>query len=37
LAEYGYDRDRKRGKKQIVVGLLTDGEGEPLVSCPLIN
>jgi transposase len=30
LAEYGYDRDRKRGKKQIVVGLLTDGEGEPL-------
>jgi transposase len=30
LAEYGYDRDGKRGKKQIVVGLLTDGEGEPL-------
>ena len=30
LAEYGYNRDGKSGKKQIVVGLLTDAEGEPL-------
>ncbi len=30
LAEYGYNRDGKRGKKQIVIGLLADAEGEPL-------
>lgn len=30
LAEYGYNRDRKKGKKQIVIGLLTDSEGEPI-------
>lgn len=30
LGEYGYNRDDKRGKRQIVVGLLTDEEGEPL-------
>ncbi len=30
LAEYGYNRDGKKGKKQIVIGLLTDAEGEPL-------
>jgi hypothetical protein len=30
LAEYGYNRDGKRGKLQIVIGLLTDEEGEPL-------
>lgn len=30
LAEYGYNRDGKKGKKQIVVGLLTDEEGWPL-------
>jgi transposase len=30
LAEYGYPRDIKKGKKQVVAGLLTDGEGEPL-------
>ena len=30
LGEFGYDRDKKRGKRQIVVGLLSDGEGEPL-------
>jgi transposase len=30
LAEYGYNRDGKRGKKQIVIGLLTDELGEPL-------
>lgn len=29
-AEYGYNRDKKRGKKQIVVGLLVDGEGCPV-------
>jgi len=30
LGEYGYNRDGKRGKKQIVIGLLTAGDGEPL-------
>lgn len=30
LGEFGYDRDGKRGKLQIVIGLLTDSEGEPL-------
>ena len=30
LADYGYNRDGKKGKKQIVIGLLTDVEGEPL-------
>jgi len=30
LGEYGYNRDGKRGKLQIVIGLLTDHEGEPL-------
>jgi hypothetical protein len=27
---YGYNRDRKRGKRQIVVGLLLDGAGDPV-------
>ena len=30
LGEYGYNRDGKRGKLQIVIGLLTDEQGEPL-------
>lgn len=30
LAAYGYNRDGKKGKKQIVVGLLTDEEGWPI-------
>ena len=30
LADFGYNRDGKRGKKQMVAGLLTDGGGEPL-------
>ena len=30
LAAYGYNRDGKKGKKQIVIGLLTGPEGEPL-------
>ena len=30
LAEYGYHRDGKKGKKQIVIGLLTADDGEPL-------
>lgn len=30
LGEFGYNRDGKKGKKQIVVGLLTDMEGYPL-------
>jgi transposase len=28
LAEFGYNRDGKKGKKQMVAGLLTDGQGE---------
>ena len=30
LGEYGYNRDGKKGKLQIVLGLLTDPQGEPL-------
>jgi len=30
LAEYGYNRDKKKGKKQIVIGLLCDDTGKPL-------
>jgi transposase len=30
LSEYGYNRDGKKGKKQIVIGLLTDEEGWPI-------
>jgi len=30
LADYGYPRGLKKGKKQVVAGLLTDGQGEPL-------
>ncbi|HKZ41220.1 MAG TPA: IS1634 family transposase, partial [Candidatus Hodarchaeales archaeon] len=30
MAEFGYNRDRKGGKKQIVIGLMTDREGRPL-------
>lgn len=30
LAAWGYDRDHKKGKKQVVVGLLTDSQGEPV-------
>jgi len=30
LGAFGYNRDGKRGKKQIVIGLLCDEEGEPL-------
>lgn len=30
LADYGYNRDKKGGKKQIVIGLLTDKDGYPL-------
>jgi transposase len=30
LGEFGYDRDGKKGKLQIVIGLLTDEGGEPL-------
>lgn len=36
LAEYGYNRDGKKGKKQIVIGLLTDDEGYP-VSCEVFR
>ncbi len=32
LGEYGYNRDGKRGKLQIVIGLLADREGEPLAA-----
>jgi hypothetical protein len=34
LGEFGYNRDGKRGKLQIVIGLLTDREGEPLRKNP---
>ena len=30
LADFGYNRDGKKGKKQLVAGLLTDGQGEPI-------
>ena len=30
FGDYGYSRDGKKGKKQIVVGLLCDEEGEPV-------
>jgi len=30
LGRYGYCRDKKKGKKQVVVGLLTSADGEPL-------
>ena len=30
LGDYGYNRDGKRGKLQIVIGLLADRQGEPL-------
>jgi len=30
FAMFGYNRDKKKGKKQVVFGLLTDKEGEPL-------
>jgi hypothetical protein len=30
LAAWGYNRDHKESKKQLVVGLLTDSQGEPV-------
>jgi len=30
LGEYGYNRDGKKGKKQIVIGMLCDEEGMPV-------
>ena len=30
LAEFGHNRDGKRGKKQVVIGLLSAADGEPL-------
>lgn len=30
FAAFGYNRDGKRGKRQIVIGLLCDGDGMPL-------
>jgi len=30
LAQWGYNRDGKKGKKQIVIGLLTDSGGDPI-------
>jgi transposase len=32
LAAFGYNRDKKKGKKQIVIGLLTDSEGYPVAT-----
>lgn len=33
FAEYGFDRDKKKGKKQIVIGLLTGSDGLTVVTC----
>jgi len=30
LAQFGYNRDKKQGKKQIVIGLMTDADGYPV-------
>jgi len=30
LADFGYNRDGKKGKKQLVAGLMTDANGEPI-------
>jgi len=30
LADYGYNRDKKKGKKQIVIGLMSDDRGRPI-------
>lgn len=30
LSDFGYNRDGKKGKKQIVIGLLTDAQGDPV-------
>jgi len=30
LGEFGYNRDGKKGKKQIVIGLMTDADGWPI-------
>lgn len=30
LGAYGYNRDKKKGKKQIVIGLMTDENGDPI-------
>ena len=30
LADFGYNRDKKKGKKQIVIGLMTDENGMPV-------
>ena len=30
LSEYGYNRDKKKGKKQIVIGLLCEADGKPV-------
>lgn len=30
FAAFGYNRDKKRGKRQIVIGLLCDAQGRPL-------
>lgn len=30
LANFGYNRDKKQGKMQIVIGLMTDDEGHPI-------
>ena len=30
MADWGYNRDKKRGKKQVVIGLLCDDDGRPV-------
>lgn len=36
LADWGYNRDGKKGKKQIVIGLLTNDQGRP-ISCQVFR
>lgn len=36
LADWGYNRDGKKGKKQIVIGLLTNEQGRP-ISCEVFQ
>lgn len=36
LAYYGYNRDGKKGKKQVVIGVICDSEGRP-IWCDVFN
>lgn len=32
MADFGYNRDKKQGKMQVVIGLMTDDEGHPIAT-----